>query len=144
MYEAILKTAFDDPDFEFKVRSTPYPPIHEIQFRVATTDVGAIIFFSAIAFSILITVTASYVVVERITMLKHMQMISGMRLSSYWIANFIFDALKLYVCIVAMVVIMTAYEFYFESALVVLFLFPFGILPFTYVTTYMFTVDSAA
>jgi hypothetical protein len=25
MYEAILKTAVGDPNFEFKVRSTPYP-----------------------------------------------------------------------------------------------------------------------
>ena len=72
MYEAILKTALNDTEFEFKVRSTPYPLVHEIQFRVDTADIGTIIFFSAIAFSILITVTISYVVVERVSMLKHM------------------------------------------------------------------------
>jgi hypothetical protein len=25
MYEAVLKTALRDPEFEFKVRTTPYP-----------------------------------------------------------------------------------------------------------------------
>jgi len=30
MYESILKVATDDPNFEFKTRSTPYPLTHEI------------------------------------------------------------------------------------------------------------------
>ena len=29
MYEAILKVATDDPDFEFKVKSTAYPVLDE-------------------------------------------------------------------------------------------------------------------
>ena len=144
MYEAILKTALNDTDFEFKVRSTAYPLTHEIQYRVATADAGSIVFFSAIAFSIIITVTASYIVVERVTMLKHMQVISGMWLSCYWISNFLFDALKLYMTIGTTIIIMFSYGYDFDSSLVVMCLFPFGVIPFTYVTSYMFTVDSAA
>ena len=99
MYDAILKTATDDPEFEFKVRSTPYPLTHEIEKRVRTRDAGTLIFFSAISYSIVITITISYLVVERVAQLKHVQVITGMRLSSYWIVNFIFDSLKLYVVI---------------------------------------------
>ena len=65
MYESILKVATDDPEFEFKTRSTPYPLTYEIKKRVKTGDAGQIIFFSAIAYSIVITVTMSYLVVER-------------------------------------------------------------------------------
>lgn len=65
MYESILKVATDDPEFEFRTRSTPYPVTHEIKRSVATSDAGAIIFFSSIAYSIVITVTISYLVVER-------------------------------------------------------------------------------
>ena len=72
MYEALLKTALNDTDFEFKTRSTAYPLTYEVNYRVNTSDAGQIIFFAAISFSILITVTVSYVVVERVTMLKHM------------------------------------------------------------------------
>lgn len=72
MYEALLKTALNDTEFEFKTRSTAYPLINEIKYRRDTADVGSIIFFSAISFSILITVTVSYIVVERVSMLKHM------------------------------------------------------------------------
>ena len=71
MYESILKIATNDPEFEFKTRSTPYPTTYEQKIRTATSDAGAVIFFSAIAFSIVITVTISYLVVERITQQKH-------------------------------------------------------------------------
>ena len=65
MYESILRVATDDPEFEFTTRSTPYPLTYEIKRRSATSDAGAVIFFAAIAYSIVITVTISYLVVER-------------------------------------------------------------------------------
>ena len=71
MYESILKTATQDPEFEFTTRSSPYPPTYEMKRRIATSDAGSIIFFSAIAYSIVITVTISYLVVERVSQLKH-------------------------------------------------------------------------
>ena len=71
MYESILKVATDDPEFEFKTRSTPFPITYEIRRRVATSDAGAVIFFASIAYSIVITVTISYLVVERVSQLKH-------------------------------------------------------------------------
>lgn len=67
MYESILKVATNDPEFEFKTRTVPYPPTYEQQRRIATSDAGSIIFFAAIAYSIVITVTISYLVVERNT-----------------------------------------------------------------------------
>ena len=105
MYEAILKVANDDPEFEFKVTSKAYPYLYERLIGVRTFDGGTIVFFAAIAYSLLCTVTISYLVQERITMLKHVQVISGMRLSSYWMANFIFDFLKMYVTVITTVVV---------------------------------------
>ncbi len=67
MYDAILKTATDDPEFEFVTRSTAYPLTNEVKKRVKTGDAGTVIFFSAIAYSIVITITISYLVVERET-----------------------------------------------------------------------------
>ena len=67
MYESVLKIATGDPEFKFKTRSRVFPPTYEVRRRVATSDAGAIVFFSAIAYSIVITVTISYLVVERIT-----------------------------------------------------------------------------
>ena len=50
MYESILKVATDDPEFEFKVRSTGYPLSLDIQNVEDTTDIGTVITFCALAF----------------------------------------------------------------------------------------------
>lgn len=77
-------------------------------------------------------------------MQKHVQVISGMRLTSYWLANFIFDALKLYITIIATIVLFQLLDQDYSTATWVFVAFPFGILPFTYVFSFCFSVDSAA
>lgn len=144
MYEAILKTALEDEDFEFKVRSTPVPLTQEIKYRVATSDAGTIVFFIGVTYSILITVTTSYLVAERASMLKHLQVISGMRLFSYWISNFLIDALRFYLTTTVTILLMLYYNYEMSTAYVLLLVFPFAILPFTYVMSFAFTVESAA
>ena len=144
MYESILKVANDDPEFEFKTRSTPYPLTYEIEKRVATSDAGQVIFFAAIAYTIVITVTISYLVVERTSQLKHVQVITGMRLSAYWIVNFIFDALKLYILVFVTLLMFYMFDQEYPTAQYVILASPIGLLPFTYVWSHAFTVESAA
>lgn len=67
-----------------------------------------------------------------------------MRLSSYWISNFIFDLFKFYILIGTMISVLYIFGYEFYSAIIVTVLLPFGVLPFTYVSSYLFTVDSAA
>ena len=62
MYESILKVANNDPDFEFKVTNKAYPILWERLKGVKVFDGGTIVFFSAIAYSLLCTVTISYLV----------------------------------------------------------------------------------
>lgn len=95
MYESLLKFATDDPYFSFKVKSVPYPPTNYIKIRLTRTNVGVIIFLTAITYSMMITSVVSYLVVERVSGLKHLQIISGMQILAYWVANFIFDFLKM-------------------------------------------------
>ena len=67
-----------------------------------------------------------------------------MRLTSYWIANFIFDSVKLYITIATTIVLFYAFDQKYESAEWIFSAFPFGIMPFTYVMSFLFTADSAA
>ena len=57
-----MKVANNDPDFEFKVTSRPYPILWERLKGVKVFDGGTIVFFAAIAYSLLCTVTISYLV----------------------------------------------------------------------------------
>ena len=144
MYESILKIATGDPQFKFKTKSTPYPLTYELEVRRNTSDAGQVIFFASIAYSIIITVTVSYLVAERTSTQKHVQEVAGMRLLSYWIANFIVDAVKLYILIGATIVLFIVFDLEFDTARWIFVAFPFGILPFTYVTSFLFTAESAA
>lgn len=58
--------------------------------------------------------------------------------------NFLFDAFKLYLTIATTLILFSVFGQEYPTATWVLLAFPFGILPFTYVFSYMFTVESAA
>ena len=48
----------------------------------------------AIGFALVPSSIVSHIVGERVNNLKHMQVLSGMSLASYWVSNMIFDILK--------------------------------------------------
>lgn len=99
---------------------------------------------SAVAYSMMVTAIVSYLVVERISGLKHLQVISGMNLKAYWVGNFIFDLIKMELTIVVTISLFFGFEMGFNSAWATYVALPFGIIPFSYVMSYWFTVDSAA
>lgn len=92
----------------------------------------------------IMTAVVSYLVMERLEGLKHLQLISGMQLKAYWIGNFIFDFAKMYFTIIVTIILFQGYKLNFAASIVVYLVFPFGVLPFTYVTSFIFTADSAA
>ena len=57
-----------------------------------------------IAFGIIIAGIARYIVAERVSGLKHLQVISGMQLKSYWVGAFIFDMAKFYISILVKII----------------------------------------
>lgn len=98
----------------------------------------------SVAFSIIISAVAVYIVAERRSGLKHLQLISGMQLKSYWIGNFIFDFAKMYITILTAVILFFAFSMDYKAAYVTLLVLPFGILPFTYMTSFILTAETAA
>ena len=144
MYQSILKTATNNPNFNFTVRSTPYPPTSFVKIRLVSTSASTLAFIGGISYGMMLTAVVSYLVVERLDGLKHLQLISGMQLKAYWIGNFIFDFAKMYFTIIVTIILFLGYELQFKGSIAVYLAFPLGALPFTYVTSFLFTADSAA
>lgn len=144
MYESILKTAMNDPEFEFKVTSRAFPMTYYAKNYVNTSKAGTVVFFTAISYSIILTNIVSYLVNERISNLKHVQQLCGMKLMAYWIGNFVFDFFKLYITIAISIFVFWFFKSGLSSSLISYALFPFAVLPFTYCMSFLFTVDSAA
>lgn len=144
MYESILKTATKDPDFKFKVRLTAYPPTYMTKVVRETSNSGTIVFMSAISYSMMITAIVSYLVVERISGLKHLQVISGMNLKAYWVGNFAFDFIKMQFTIGITMALLFGFDLGYTGAWATYLALPLGIIPFSYAMSFWFTVDSAA
>ena len=62
-----------------------------------------------------------------------------MNLCSYWIVNLLFDILKMEIPMILCCVLLYYFEMreYF-SAMFVLVFYPFGVVPFTYATSFLF------
>jgi ATP-binding cassette subfamily A (ABC1) protein 3 len=98
----------------------------------------------SIAFSIVIAGIARYIVEEKSSGLKHLQVISGMQLKAYWIGCFLFDLAKFYISIITALILFSAFQLDMNATMVPLVLLPFGALPFTYFFSFIITAKSVA
>lgn len=142
IYERILK--LDDPTISFKTKSTPYPPTNQQAQVSRTSSAGTIIFMTAVAYSTLMTMICGFLVNERISGLKHLQLISGVQLRSYWLGNFIFDYLKMYVTVVVTIILLWSFDMGYSACQYCFLAFPSAVIPFTYVFSFVFKSEASS
>lgn len=65
-------------------------------------------------------------------------------MKAYWVGNFIFDFIKMYFTIIVTIILFSSYNMNFTGSIIVYLVFPIGILPYTYISSFIFTSDSAA
>ena len=106
---------------------------------------ASLIFIVAIGFSILPATIVGAVMYERESKLKHIQVISGMNMCSYWFINVLFDIFKMEIPMVLSVGLLFAFQLeeYYQSAFVFL-LFPIGVVPFTHAMSFLFASEWSA
>ena len=144
MYESILKTALDDSDFKFEVNTVPFPVFWIFSSRLDQAITFDYAFLVAIAIALIPCTMVSYILKERENQLKHMQMISGMSLTGYWLANVMSDILKCYVPMIMILILAIIFDANDEGVWVTFMLYPWAIVPFSYVMSFLFTSDTVA
>ena len=82
---------------------------------------------TSIALSMIPAMIISYIIVEREKNLKHMQIVSGVSLSAYWISNVIIDLLRTYVPISIMIALIFLFGLNDEYIWKLLLLYPITI-----------------
>lgn len=78
---------------------------------------------------------------EREFHLKHQQLLSGMSVAGYWASNILFDIFMAYVPISLIIMLTFVFDKTYNGVWVLYLLFPPAIVPFTYVTSFMFSSD---
>lgn len=76
--------------------------------------------------------------------MKHMQLISGMSLFGYWAANILADLVKSFIPIIVILIMSKAFDVWYEGVWILFLLFPIAVVPFSYVTSFMFSSDTVA
>lgn len=89
-------------------------------------------------------VMVSFIMKERAEGLKHMQLISGMSLPAYWISNMIADIIKVYIPVLMMLLTSIAFNVNYPDIWILFLLLPLALVPFSYVTTFLFASDTSA
>ena len=144
MYEAILKKANNDLGFKFSVTTQPYPQLAYWTEKAETRKMQGFTLMIAIAISVIPTAMVSYFINERTKSLKHMQSVSGMNLLSYWIAHMILDIIKVLVPLMIILLFANIAGQTYDGALYLFLCFPFALVPFTYLTSFLFNQDTMA
>lgn len=144
MYESILRTATNNPDFHFDLRISPYPPTDLIKQKFVWTNTNTLNFMASIAFGLVLTSIVSNLVIERLSGLKHLQLISGMQLKAYWVGNYIFDFARMELLSISVVCLLAMFGLGHETSHLLLVMLPVGAIPFTYASSFIFTSDSGA
>lgn len=76
--------------------------------------------------------------------LKHIQVVSGMSLLSYWGANFVFDVVKtLFPCALS-IACLYIFEMGYTDCWTTILMYPLGMVPFAYALSFLFQEEGAA
>jgi ATP-binding cassette subfamily A (ABC1) protein 3 len=67
-----------------------------------------------------------------------------MSLPAYWISNMIADLIKVYIPILLMVIISRIFDVNYKGVWVLFLLLPLALVPFTYITSFLFKNDTSA
>jgi ATP-binding cassette, subfamily A (ABC1), member 3 len=126
------------------VTTTPFPITRKLRLRAASASGFFIAFIVSIAFALIPAMVISFILNEREKNLKHMQMISGMSLTAYWISNLVFDILKGMIPSVIVIGLIYAFDLKYDHTWLLFILYPIGVIPFTYVFSFIFTTENVA
>ena len=65
-----------------------------------------------------------FILIERVENLRHMQLISGMSLPSYWLSNMIADIIKVYIPIIMIILISVIFDSNYDGVWILFMLLP--------------------
>ena len=141
MYQAIMRNEFGS-SFSYTMINDSMPIVQIIKDRNKTVSGFFITFVLGIAFAFIPTSIIGFLLNEKVNALVHQQIISGISKLSYWISNFIYDIVKVYVPIMITIAFLYIFCLQYDYAWLLIFLFSTAIVPYTYFTSFFFNDEA--
>ena len=98
----------------------------------------------SVALALIPCVVVAFILNEREKQLKHQQLVSGTSIIGYWTANLMTDIIACFIPIIAIMMLNLSFDLQIEYTARFLILYPFAIIPFSYVTSFFFSDEIIA
>lgn len=134
MYESVLRTALDDPEFEFNVANTPLPLTTNWRLRKAIHKYDQINFVMWLALSMFM-IRSLYKILSKKHTKKIYDYLNGMNMTTYWLSHWIADVIKLEIMLIVSKWIFDAFEMNYDSIMPIFLLFPIAFVSYIYAFT---------
>jgi len=136
----------------YRVRNTPLPLTVMGELRIQTFLTMFMALFVLIPFSYLPATFSIFVVKERFIKAKHLQLVSGVHPTTYWVSHYLWDLANFFVVVVAVMVVFGLYgskqfvgstDNFFGSFLLLL-AYGLAVIPQSYCYSFGFTSHTSA
>ena len=131
-------------DISITFTNSPMPLTAKEESNAGQTSNSLMVFFVAVAFSLIPANFITIIVKERINNSKHLMRISGMSFFAYWLTNYIFELAKYYFTAGICFLIIWAFDFYRKYFIIFYFVYGPPMITFTYVMSFWFNSETAA
>ena len=112
--------------------------------NIAKIEVSSNVFIITIAYSQFLSIIVGQLVDDRVSRMKFFQITQGMQILAYWMTNLTFDLIKMYLIVGMNLMVFAYFSINLGNAVYTLLLFPLGMIPFSYITSFIFKSVSVA
>ena len=129
----IIRYATDKPNLEIEVINEPLPYTYLERKDSKERNNSMLLVFISICFTLIPANFVTIIIREKENNSKHLQIISGISLLSYWVNNFIFELFKYYIIGAICLVFLKIFGFYETYVGVLYLLYGPPLVAFTYI-----------
>ena len=134
----IVRYASRNDKLEIEVINEPLPYTREEKDDKQDRNNIIILFFISLSFSLIPANFITLIIKERENNSKHLQIISGISLFSYWFNNYIFELLKYYIIGGICILLIYFYDYYKRYLVFLYLLYGPAMVSFTYLFSFIF------
>ena len=134
----IIRYATNNKNLEIEVINEPLPYTYEERSNSKERNGSMLLVFISICFTLIPSNFITILIKEKENNSKHLQIISGISLMSYWVNNYIFELAKYYIIGGICILFLKIFDFYEDYVYILYLLYGPSMVSFTYLFSFIF------
>ena len=134
----IIRYATNNKDLEIEVINEPLPYTYKERKDSKERNSAMLLVFISICFTLIPANFITIIIKEKENNSKHLQIISGISLMSYWVNNYFFELIKYYIIGGICIIFLKIFGFYEDYLYILYLLYGPSMVSFTYLFSFFF------